>query len=492
MEVGLPIDGPLLLVGVLLTGGVLIAGYSDRLRVPGALLFLALGMLVGDDVLGLVEFDNAPLAQSLGIGALIVILFEGGLTTKPVDLRRGGVPGFVLSNIGVLVTAAVTAAALVLVLDVSWHTGFLLGAIVGSTDAAAVFDLLRRAPLPRRIAATLEVESGANDPFAVMLTVGLLAAAERSVGWSEWLVFGARQLFGGIAVGVVAGVIGVAILRGARLRAHGLYPVLAFAIAAATYGAGAVSGSSGLLAVYLCGILIGTFVPRHRRVIRNFATSVANTADIGLFLLLGLLVFPTRLSAVIGPALAVTAVLLLVARPVAVAVCLTPFRVPWRHQVVASWAGLRGAVPIVLATLPFTAGYPAGDTIFNVVFFVVLVSVALQGVTVVPLVERLGLATPRAAWENLAEVLPVEGVEADLVELAVTEQMPIARRRLRDVDVPQGLLVTALIREHAVLVPTGETTIEPGDLALIAVSGHTNASAVVTAWARQDGADRDE
>lgn len=483
MTVGLPIDPALLLVGALLIGGVLVAGFSDRLRVPGALLFLALGMAAGDGALGIVAFDDASMAQNLAAGALIVILFEGGLTTKPTDLRRGGLPGFVLSNVGVLITAVVTAAGLVVLLDVSWRTGLLFGAIVGSTDAAAVFDLLRRAPLPRRVAATLEVESGANDPFAIMLTIGLLTSADQSVTFQQWLVFGAAQLFGGLAVGLLAGAVAVWLLRHTPLP-YGLYPVLAFAAAAVTYGAAAVAGASGFLAVYVCGILVGTFVPRFRRVIRNFATSLANMADIGLFLLLGLLVDPTRLLGVAGPALAATAILLLVARPVAVAACLTPFRFPWRHQLVASWAGLRGAVPIVLATFPLTAGYPAGGTIFDVIFFVVLVSVALQGATVQPLVERLGLASPRAAWETLAEILPVDGLDADLVELTVADGMAIAGRRLIDVEVPDGVLITTLVRGHEVIVPTGQTELQPGDMALIAVSRHLDAAAFVKSWAR--------
>jgi cell volume regulation protein A len=490
MSVGFPIDSTLLLVGLLLVGGVLVAGFSDRLRVPGSLLFLGLGMLVGDDALGLVSFSDAALAQNLGAGALIVILFEGGLTTKPTDLRRGGLPGFVLSNLGVLITAAVTAAALVLLLDVTWRTGLLFGAIVGSTDAAAVFDLLRRAPLPRRVAATLEVESGANDPFAVILTIGILSSAEGGVTWQEWLAFGSAQLFGGLAIGAVVGLAGVVLLRRASLRAYGLYPVMAFAIAAVAYGAGAVIGASGFLAVYLCGIAIGTFVPRHRRVIRSFATSLANTADIGLFLLLGLLVFPSELPEVVVPALAVTAVLLFVARPIGVGICLTPFGFSWREQLVTSWAGLRGAVPIVLATFPFTAGYPAGATIFNVVFFVVLVSVALQGATVVPLVRRLGLATPRAAWENLAEVLPLDGLEADLVELTVTEGMAIVGCRLREADVPEGMLVTTVLRGHRMIVPTGATQLLAGDLALVSVSTEGDSAALVTEWARHNESPR--
>ncbi|MFA9430668.1 potassium/proton antiporter [Egicoccus sp. AB-alg2] len=484
MSVTLPVDAPVLVVGALLVAAVLVAGLSDRLRVPGALLSLGLGMLLGSDGFGWVPFGDVALARDLGVIALVVILFEGGLTTKPADLRRGGLPGFVLSNLGVLITAAVTAGALVLLLDVGWRTGFLLGAIVGSTDAAAVFDLLRRTPLPRRIASALEVESGANDPFAVVLTISILATADAPLDWTEWFTFGARQLVGGLAFGALAGAFGVVLLRRWRLRAQALYPLLAFAVAAVAYGSAAVAGASGFLAVYVAGLAIGAWVPRERRVIRNFATTLANSADLGLFLMLGLLVFPSQLGEVAGPALAATAVLLFVSRPVATMVCLTPFGFGWREQVVASWAGLRGAVPIVLATFPLTAGYPAGATIFNVVFFVVLVSVALQGVTVAPLVRRLGLEEDRPAWENLAEALPIESLDVHLVELTVAEELPICGRRLREVPVPEGMLITTLVRGHAMLVPTGATRLHPDDQLVITVAASEDAAALVSRWAR--------
>lgn len=489
MSLSLPIDGTLLLVGGLLLLGTLVAAARERVRVPGALLFLGLGMLVADDGLALVRFDGTDLARDVGIAALVVILFEGGLTTRPTDLRRAGVPGFVLANVGVLVTTGVTGAVLVPLLDLDWRTALLLGAIVSSTDAAAVFDLLRRAPLPRRLGAALEVESGANDPFAVILTVGLLATIDGSPTAADWLVYGARQLVGGVVVGVGTGLAGAWLLRRVPLPAQGLYPVAAFAIAFLTYGLGASIGASGLFATYLAGILVGTRVPRHRRVVRNFATSLASTAEIGLFLLLGLLVFPSELPGVALPALAVTAVLVLVARPLAVAVSLTPFGFGWREQAVVSWAGLRGAVPIVLATFPFTAGLDAANTIFDVVFFVVLVSVTVQGLTVVPLVRRLGLATSRPAWESIADALPLDLTEAAIVELTVTEDMAAAGRALADLPRVPGLLVTTVVRDDEVLVPTGDTVLRPGDLALVTVARtDDDAAGLVRAWARGERA----
>ncbi|HEX2028621.1 MAG TPA: potassium/proton antiporter [Nitriliruptorales bacterium] len=365
-----------------------------------------------------------------------------------------------------------------------WFTALLLGAVVSSTDAAAVFALLKRTPLPRRIGSILEVESGANDPFAIVLTVGLLATWEAGATWQQWVAFGTRQLLGGLLVGLLVGLAGSWLLRRVRLAATTLYPVLALGLGGLAYAVGARVGASGFLAIYIAGLFVGALVPRHRRIIRNFHTSLANTADIGLFLLLGLLVFPSRLPGVALRALAVTGLLVFLARPAAVALALTPFRIPWRDQLVAAWAGLRGAVPIVLSTFPFTAGFPQGDAIFDVVFFVVLASMLLQGSTVAPLIERLGLTTPRPAWESIAEAIPLEGVDADLVELTITEQLAIANKEIRDVPPPAGMLVASIVRDGRVILPTGSTRFEPGDLAVIAFSRDTAGLNDVTAWAR--------
>ena len=484
MTSGLPIDSVLLLAFAFLAAGALLAGKSDRLRVPASLLFLGFGMLVGDDGLALVRFDDPQVTQNLGVLALLVILFEGGMTTRPSDLRQAALPGFVLANVGVGVTAGVVAVAVRLLLEADWYTALILGAVVSSTDAAAVFALLRRAPLPRRLGAMLEIESGTNDPFAIVLTIGLLSAWQASPTLQEWVIFGAVQLLGGLVVGALVGLAAVTVLRRVSLGAVTLYPVLALAMGGLAYASAASVGASGFLAVYVAGLFVGALVPRHRRAIRNFHTSLANTAEIGLFLLLGLLVFPSRLLEVAPVALAVTAILIVLARPLGVFLSLLPFRIGWREQVIASWAGLRGAVPIVLSTFPFTLGYPAGETIFNVVFFVVLASILVQGTTVAALVDRLGLTTPRAAWQPIAEAIPLEGVETDLVELVVTPDLAVAGRTLGEVPLPAGLLVTSILRGNAVLLPSGATMLEPGDLAVIALSRQHATIQDVTEWAR--------
>jgi potassium/hydrogen antiporter len=480
-----PIDPLVLLAGALLAGGVLVAGLSRRIAVPGALLFLALGMAVGDDGLGLVTFNDPGLARDLGIIALIVILFEGGLTTKPSDLRRAALPGLSLATVGVLITGGVTAGVVYLLLDVAPLTAALVGAVVASTDAAAVFDMLRRAPLSPRLSAILKVESGANDPIAIALTLGILALWAGEVTTAALVGFALLQLLGGAVIGGVVGLAGAGLLRRVELGADTLYPVLALAFAGIAYGLSVQVGASGFLAVYVAGLLVGALVPRRRRGILGFHAGIATVADIGLFLVLGLLVLPSRLPDVALPALAVVAALTLVARPIAVAVALGPARgLGWRDSTVVGWAGLRGAVPIVLSTFPFTVGYPDGQAIFDIVFFVVLVSTLVQGVTVAPLVRRLGIAAERPGWAPVAEALPLEGVDVDLVEVHVTADLPVSGCSLAEIPSVEGVLVVGIVRGDDMLVPTGLTELRDGDLVVVAVQPQEEAAIRATAWAR--------
>lgn len=399
LSIQLAVDPLVLLAGALLVAGVLAAGFADRVRVPALLLFLTLGMLVGDDGLDLVSFSDAALAQGFGVVALVMILYEGGLTTKLSDLREAALPGLAMATLGVLLTAAIVAGAVLLVTGADAVTAWLLGAIVSSTDAAAVFGQLRQAGLPRKVTALLEVESGLNDPMAILLTIGVLEAWRADPDPGAWLAFGVVQLGGGLLIGAALGLAGSWALQRVQLGGAGHYPVLALAVAGVTYGAAASVGGSGFLAVYVAGLLVAARTSSHRRrAILAFHDALANTAEIGLFLLLGLLVFPADLPAVAPEGLAVTAVLILLARPVAVLATLAAWLpgASWnaRELVLVSWAGLRGAVPIVLATFPLTAGFPGGAELFNTVFFVVLVSAALQGSTVAGLAARLGLREP--------------------------------------------------------------------------------------------------
>lgn len=492
MDTGLPMDGLILTVSLLLMGGILVVGLSGRIRVPAALLSLALGMALGADGLGLLDVSDPAFVRNLSVVALVVILFEGGLTTKPTTLRDSGVPGLLLASVGVLITASLTAVGVQLVFDLGWRTSFLLGAVVASTDAAVVFDLVRRAPMPKRLAGILEVESAANDPLAIVLTLGLIAGFEgNAIGVFEWLRFGAWQLVGGLLVGGLVGAAAMLLSR-VRLRSEGLYPIFAAGMAGVSYGLAAWMSTSGFLAVFVTGLVIGAMVPRYRRSIVGFHSSLANGADIGLFLLLGLLVYPSDLPAVAIPALVVAGFLTFVSRPAAVFLLMAPFRMTWREKTVISWGGLRGAVPIVLATFPATAGVPGGQTIFNVVFFVVLTSALIQGTTTVPVVRRLGLETEGPAWQSVAGIHPLEEVsDVDLVEVTVLPGLAIAGAALRDLPPPAGALVIAVLRDGRSLIPGADTVMLPGDVLVLSIDVSSVKLTDVTAWARgeSDGED---
>lgn len=391
MNGGFSVDIPILLGGVLLAVGVVATGAAARYRVPALLLFLGLGMLVADDGLALVRFDDYRLAQNMAVVALAVILFEGGLATDSAAVRSAAVPAAVLATVGVAITGGVVALIASLVFDLSATTALLLGAVVASTDAAAVFSALRAERMPSRVRALLQLESGGNDPVAVLLTVGVVEAWRTSPSAGDWVLFGVRQIAGGMAVGIVVGSIAVWLLRRTTLTERTSSGVLSLGVGGVAYGAAAVMGGSGFLAVYLAGLMLAR-QPKVVQGVRGFHEGLAAVAQAMLFLLLGLLVFPSQLWDVTPEALVVTATLVFVARPLAVSLCLRLFGFRKNELVLVAWAGLRGAVPVVLATIPLTAGHPDGQLVFDAAFVTVVISVAVQAPTVSLLTRRLGFA----------------------------------------------------------------------------------------------------
>ncbi|MBW3603644.1 MAG: potassium/proton antiporter [Actinobacteria bacterium] len=484
LDAGLAVDRPLLVGAWLLIVGSLTAVLAARLRLPAALSFLAVGMVVGDDGLDWISLSDPVLVQSLGVGALVIILFEGGLTTDVRHLRRGAAPGVVLATVGVLITAGITALGAMWLLDVPSRAAWLVGAIVASTDAAAVFDLLRRAPLPERLSAVLKIESGANDPVAVLLTVGLLSAWITPPSAAAWVVFGAAQLIGGVAVGVAAGWSGGRLFHHIRDAARGWYPIVGLAIAGATYGVAATLGASGFLATYIAGIVLAIETPRHRASLRSFHTALANGAEVGLFLLLGLLVFPSQLPGIALTALGLVALLVLVGRPLACAVTLAPMGFSARGIAAVSWLGLRGAVPIVLATFAHSAGIPGATTIFHAVFFVVLVSALVQGTTAVPVITALGLATRPSTTDVIADALPISDTGLDVIEVELPDDSRLVGQLLREAMPPPDVLVAAVVRNDRVLLPRGDTRLCPGDLLIVTSADRDHGIAGIEAWVR--------
>jgi cell volume regulation protein A len=441
---------------------------ADRLGLPSLLLYLALGVAIGESGAG-IQFEDAALTQTLGVAALVVILAEGGLTTRWSDVRRAVGPGLALSTVGVVVSVATTAAAGVWLLGLDWQFALLLGAVVSSTDAAAVFANLRRLPLPRRMVAALEVESGLNDAPVILLVAALseaLTGGEEEAWWVTAAVI-AAELAGGAALGVGLGAVGAWLLRRSALPLSGLYPLATLALCVLAFASATLLHASGFVAVYLCGLVLGNAALPHRSATIGFAEGMATLAQIGLFVLLGLLVSPGRLPGAIGPALVIGLALLLVARPLSVVASLVWFRMPWAQQVFVSWAGLRGAVPIVLATFPLTADVPGAARVFDTVFVLVVVFTLVQGWSLPWVARRLGIAAPLTPREIEVESAPLGELDAELVQLRVPEGSRLHGVYLPELRLPDDAAVVLIVRDGRSFVPDGTTRLMRGDQALL-------------------------
>ena len=478
----------LLIVGGVLLLGVLAAIVARRLRLPVLVAFLGLGMVLGSEGLGGIEFDDPELARTIGVLGLVAILFEGGLTTDWRDIRPIVPPAVLLSTVGVAATAAITGLGAYLLFDLSPAEALLLGAVVGSTDAAAVFATLRFTTLRRRVAALLEAESGANDPMAVALTIGLIEWITRpDYGVADGLALLVRQLGLGLVLGLALGLLVRRLFPRLPADLGPFAPVATVATAALTYGAADAVGGSGFLAVYVVALWLGNTPTPVRRSIVSFHVGLAFIAQIVLFVVLGLLVFPSELAPVALPAIALTAILSFVARPVAVWVSTAFQGVDTRARVLVSWAGLRGAVPIVLATFALSAGVGASDTIFNAIFFVVILSALLQGPTLEPLARRLGLATEaRPFYEPPIEVGAVGSLGADVLEHVVGPDDPVVGCFVRDTGLPRSAIVVLIVRGDVGIPPRGSTRIEAGDRLYILASANVREEirALLRQWRR--------
>ncbi|MCW2699477.1 MAG: sodium/hydrogen exchanger, partial [Blastococcus sp.] len=451
---------------------------ADRLGLPSLLLYLALGIGLGESGLG-VQFEDAELTQTLGVAALVVILAEGGLTTRWNDVRRAMGPGVALATVGVAVSVGVTAALTVALLGYSWGFALLLAAVISSTDAAAVFTALRRLPLPRRIAAAIEAESGLNDAPAILL-VTALAAHLTDTGAGPWWLVGVdvvAELVGGAAIGTSLGFAGAELLRRVALPLAGFYPLAMLALCVLAFSAASLAHTSGFVAVYLCGVVLGNAALPHRAASIGFAEGMASLAQIGLFVLLGLLASPSRLLGVLGPALVVGGVLLLVARPLSVALSLTAFRISWPQQAFVSWAGLRGAVPIVLATFPLTADVPGARLIFDTVFVLVVVFTLVQGTSLPWVARRLGIAAPVTPRDVEVESAPLDALDADLMQVTVPPGSRLHGVYLPELRLPQDAAVMLIVREGHSFVPGENTRLMRGDQALLVAARRSRGEA---------------
>jgi len=395
-------DGELILVAGALLAGALVASFlATRVRVPALVLFLGLGMAIGSEGAGWINFDDYELARTIGIIALGLILFEGGLASGFEEIRSVLRPTISLAIIGTLLTAGITGVAASMLFDLSTLEGLLLGSILAVTDAAAIFALLRGSSLRRRLAQTLEGESGFNDPVAVLLVLGFISwINEPDYGAVDMVLLFARQLVIGTAVGLAVGWLGAKAIRHVPAMSEGLYPVASIATAALAYGAADTIGGSGFLSIYLAGLVLGTGAIPAKRTITAFHDGLAWVAQIALFFTLGLLVFPSQLGSIALEGAVLGLVVACIARPVAVFAS-TPFdRFSVRERLMLGWGGMRGAVPVVLATFPVIEGVPHSLEFFNIVFFAVLISTLVQGTTFEPIARRLGVTTSERALQR--------------------------------------------------------------------------------------------
>ncbi|MDP9399116.1 MAG: potassium/proton antiporter [Actinomycetota bacterium] len=474
----------------LLAGAVvlLVAIAAVRLSVgtglPSLVLYVGLGLLLGREGLGIEwggERAHLETAQALGYSALVVILAEGGLTTSWSQLRPTALPAASLATVGVLVSVGVTAlvAAPLLPDEGGWRFALLVGAVVAPTDSAAVFSVLRRVPLPPRLAGLLEAESGFNDATAVLLVVTLSTsmATPAGSGWAGLLEIGGLlvyELLAGAAIGLLVGRVGAAGVRRIALPASGLYPIAVMALAVGAYALAGVAHASGFLAVYLAAMVLGNARLPHGPPVRGFAEGLAWLAQIGLFVMLGLLVTPSELGAALLPALGVGAALLLLARPLSVLVALLPFRLAarsfrpsWREQAFLSWAGLRGAVPIVLAIVPVVQGVPGSEGLLPVVFVLVVVLTVVQGPTLPGLATRLAVAAPAEARDVDVESSPLVRLGADLLELRIPPTSRLHGVEVLELRLPPGAAVPLVVRDGRAFVPGPTTPLRHGDDVLV-------------------------
>lgn len=461
------IDKLILLAGFLLLLGVTSSKVSARLGLPVLVLFLGVGMLAGEAGIGGIAFDNAPVAHALGTLALAMILYDGGLQTQTAAVRRVWQPAALLATFGVLLTALVTGLVAYHILDLPLPECLLLGAIVGSTDAAAVFSLLRSAGIHinARLKSVLEVESASNDPMAIFLTVGLLEVLVNGLTPGAGLLMLFLQQMGvGALVGIGVGWLALRLINGVHLNVPGLYPVLVAACGLFSFGLAANLGGSGFLSVFLTGVVVGNSRFVFQRGSLLFHDGLAWLSQIMMFVVLGLLVNPVALLQVWKEGLAIALALVFLARPLAVVPLLLPFGFTAREMMLLSWGGLRGSVPIILAIFPLLFGLPGAALIFNVVFFVVLVSAILQGATLHGLARRLGLIEPPPATPAATlEITALGEVDADIVEYTLGPASRAVGWRLSQLALPEGVVVAMITRGKTVLPPRGSTQLLAGD-----------------------------
>ncbi|HEF8771502.1 MULTISPECIES: potassium/proton antiporter [Providencia] len=463
----LTIEQLILLTSILILLGIFSSKLSARLGLPMLVMFLFIGMLAGEDGIGQIAFNNVNVSYAVGSLALALILFDGGLQTSVKSIRLVWKPAFTLATFGVLVTAGITGLAAAYILGIPLLEGLLLGAIVGSTDAAAVFSLLRNAGiyLNERLQSTLEIESATNDPMAIFLTVGLLQLLmNQQASGSELLLLFISQMGIGTLVGLSVGWLSIKIINKIKLLATGLYPVLVAACGLLSFGIASNLQGSGFLSIFVTGVVIGNARFVFQRNTFLFHDGLAWLSQIIMFVMLGLLVNPSSLLEVWFEGLVIALVLTFIARPIAVVPVLKLFGFNREEITLVSWVGLRGSVPIILAIFPFIYGLPGANLIFDVVFFVVLISATLQGSTLPYVARKLNLMQPPPLLPAATlDITAVDQIDADLVEYTLGEDCSAVDRRLSQLALPDQTVIAMITRGKSVLPPRGSTKLLAND-----------------------------
>lgn len=465
------IENILLIGSVLLFISIIAGKTSYRFGVPTLVLFLVIGMLAGSEGIGGIYFNDPELAQFIGVVALNFILFSGGFETSWKTIKPVLWQGISLSTLGVLITAVSLGSFVYWLTDFSIYEGLLLGAIVSSTDAAAVFSILRskRLGLKSNLRPTLELESGSNDPMAYVLTIAFLGLAINP-GASWWSVAGLflqQMLLGGLA-GLVFGRISKEVINRINLGFEGLYPVLVISLMTITFSATDAMGGNGFLAVYLCAVYLGNQYLIHKKTILRMFDGLAWLMQIVLFLTLGLLVFPSQVVPYIGLGVLISLFLILIARPLSVFISLAFFKMKLRRRFYISWVGLRGAVPIVFATYPLLAGLEKANVIFNIVFFVSLSSVLLQGTSLALVAKWLHVALPEAVKpRSPADLLLSDKAKRSMAEISIPPGNQSIGKKLLELKFPPNSLVAMIERGDKFITPNGGTILEEGDTLVV-------------------------
>ncbi len=468
----IPIELILLFSGAFLCLSIFASKLATYSGMPALLLFLGLGMLAGSDGFGGISFDYPSIVQAIGVVALVFILFSGGLDTKWEEIKPVVRRGISLATLGVFVTALSVAVFVHIFFGFTLYEGFLLGAIISSTDAAAVFTILRAKSvhLRGRLKPLLELESGSNDPMAVVLMLGMLSLIQKpDAGLLSLIPFFVMQMSFGAFLGVLTGQLMVKILNTVHLDYDGLYPVFTLALVSLIYSVTTYVGGNGFLAVYLAGLVMGNQKFVHQRSLLRFHDGIAWLMQIVMFLSLGLQVYPSRLVMVAPTGLIIGLFLIVVARPLSVFVALSLSRVTFREKLFISWVGLRGAAPIILATFPLLAGIDKADTIFHTVFFIVLTSVIIQAPLLTRMARWLGVYNTRyvAKKSPLAVVMDDNQIANDLVEFTIPENAEVIGKTLVDLQLPKGVLVMLIGRDADIIIPNGLTQFEADDRVLL-------------------------